>query len=203
MERNVPFSQGVDFFFRHHCQIGLKPPEDVYSYQNINASMQLSHTDTQQQGTNLDRWAFCAQSTSPARCGQHWSLAPELVCEICLWRERRQYRWAHPQPADARPSLRHPEEQLHQCTPKERWHGYTGHIIFHCDTMVTNQSMSLTGWSGPSPPSTLNPNPVSWFLLINTSSSLVLVAGKTPPVILAVSYKYFGVNVKTVSHIHS
>ncbi len=127
MERNVPFSQGVDFFFRHHCQIGLKPPEDVYSCQNINTSMQLSHTDTQQQGTNLDRWAFCAQSTSLARCGQHWSLAPELVCEICLWRERRQYRWAHPQPADAHPSLRHPEEQLHQCTPKERWHGYRSH----------------------------------------------------------------------------
>ncbi len=68
----------------------------------------------------------------------------------------------------------------------------TGHIIFHCENMVTNQRMStLTGWSGPSPPSTLNPNPVSWFLLINTSSSLVLAAGKTPPVYLYFSYKYF------------
>lgn len=37
-------------------------------------------------------------------------------------------------------------------------------------------SLKPTGWSGPSPPSTLKPKPDSWFLLMNTSSSLVLAA---------------------------
>lgn len=35
-----------------------------------------------------------------------------------------------------------------------------------------------TGWSGPSPPRTLKPNPDSWFLLMNTSRSLVLGAAE-------------------------
>lgn len=62
---------------------------------------------------------------------------------------------------------------------------------------------TLTGCSGPSPPSTLNPNPVSWFLLINTSSSLVLEAEKKQTAKLAVRHKYCGVNNNSVSHDHN